>query len=93
VHKLIHVLDTLVNEGNTVVVIEHHLDIIKVADWIIDLGPEGGARGGEIVAQGEPEAIAAHKSSHTGRFLRPVLEREKELKRSELPEKKAKPRT
>jgi excinuclease ABC subunit A len=79
VHKLIHVIDTLVNDGNTVVVIEHHLDIIKVADWLIDLGPEGGARGGNIVAQGTPEDIAASKASHTGRFLRPVLEREREL--------------
>jgi excinuclease ABC subunit A len=83
VHKLIHVLDTLVNEGNTVVVIEHHLDIIKVADWLIDLGPEGGARGGNIVAQGAPEDIAASKLSHTGRFLRPVLERERELRKAE----------
>ncbi len=80
VHKLIHVLDQLVDDGNTVVVIEHHLDIIKVADWIIDLGPEGGAKGGQIVAQGAPEAIAAHKTSHTARFLRPVLERGKSLR-------------
>ncbi len=76
VHKLIHVLDQLVNDGNTVVVIEHHLDIIKVADWIIDLGPEGGMKGGSIVAQGTPETIAAHKTSHTGRYLKPVLDRD-----------------
>ena len=73
VHKLITVLDQLVNDGNTVVVIEHHLDIIKVADWLIDLGPEGGAKGGTIVTQGTPETIAAHKTSHTGRFLAPAL--------------------
>jgi excinuclease ABC subunit A len=74
VHKLIHVIDQLVDDGNTVVVIEHHLDIIKVADWIVDLGPEGGAKGGQVITQGPPETIAAHKTSHTGRFLRPVLE-------------------
>jgi excinuclease ABC subunit A len=73
VHKLITVLDQLVNDGNTVVVIEHHLDIIKVADHIIDLGPEGGARGGQIVASGTPEQIVATPGSHTGRFLSAVL--------------------
>jgi excinuclease ABC subunit A len=83
VHKLIHVIDQLVDDGNTVVVIEHHLDIIKVADWIIDLGPEGGAKGGHIITQGPPETIAAHKTSHTGRFLRPVLEMGEKLRKSE----------
>jgi excinuclease ABC subunit A len=78
VHKLIHVLDQLVNDGNTVVVIEHNLDIIKVADWIIDLGPEGGDGGGLVVAQGTPETIAATAGSHTGEYLKPVLERDAE---------------
>ena len=76
VHKLIHVLDKLVDDGNTVVVIEHNLDIIKVADWIIDLGPEGGDGGGRIMAQGEPEKIAAAADSHTGEYLKPILERD-----------------
>ena len=79
VHKLIHVLDQLVNDGNTVVVIEHHLDIIKVADWIIDMGPEGGAGGGLVVAEGTPEDIAKVKGSHTGHFLLPALERDAAL--------------
>jgi excinuclease ABC subunit A len=74
VSKLIQVLNRLVDDGNTVVVIEHHLDIIKVADWVIDLGPEGGEGGGRIVAQGTPELVAQVAESHTGRFLRRVLE-------------------
>ncbi|MFN4294631.1 MAG: excinuclease ABC subunit UvrA [Thermoflexales bacterium] len=74
VHKLIHVLDKLVDDGNTVVVIEHHLDIIKVADWVIDLGPEGGEGGGRIVAQGTPEQVAQVAESYTGRFLARALE-------------------
>ncbi len=78
VHKLIHVLDQLVNDGNTVVVIEHNLDIIKVADWIIDMGPEGGDGGGLVVAQGVPEAIAATPGSYTGAYLKPVLDRDAE---------------
>jgi excinuclease ABC subunit A len=78
VHKLIHVLDTLVNDGNTVVVIEHHLDIIKVADWIIDMGPEGGDGGGTVVAQGAPEDIVKVKESKTGYFLKHVLDQAKE---------------
>ena len=77
VHKLIAVLSRLVEAGNTVIIIEHHPDIIKVADWIIDLGPEGGEGGGEIVAQGTPEAIAQNKRSYTGRFLKELLERER----------------
>ncbi|MCX6017682.1 MAG: excinuclease ABC subunit UvrA [Chloroflexi bacterium] len=80
VHKLIQVINRLVDDGNTVVVIEHHLDIIKVADWLIDLGPEGGMKGGYVVAQGTPEEIAAHANSHTGRFLRPALERDVSLR-------------
>ncbi len=79
VHRLIHVLNRLVDDGNTVVVIEHHLDIIKVADWVIDLGPEGGAGGGYIVAEGTPEEVAQVPHSYTGQFLRRVLERDKAL--------------
>jgi len=74
VKKLLHVLDRLVAAGNTIVVIEHNLDVIKNADWIIDLGPEGGEEGGRIIAEGPPEAIAACPASYTGRYLREVLE-------------------
>jgi excinuclease ABC subunit A len=77
VAKLLDVLHELVETGNTVVVIEHNLEVIKTADWIIDLGPEGGDGGGEIVAAGPPEAIAATKRSYTGQFLAPVLGRRK----------------
>src|SRR5512141_1139660 len=73
VEKLLHVLHRLVDNGNTVIVIEHNLDVIKTADWIIDLGPEGGERGGEIVAQGTPEMIAKAKRSATGEYLARVL--------------------
>ena len=73
VEKLIHVLNCLVDKGNTILVIEHNLDVIKVSDHIIDLGPEGGNKGGEIVAQGPPEKIASCKSSYTGQFLRKML--------------------
>ena len=66
-------LQRLVGHGNTVVVIEHNLDVIKTSDWIIDLGPEGGEGGGRILAQGTPEQVAANPDSHTGRYLRPVL--------------------
>jgi excinuclease ABC subunit A len=69
VHKLIEVLQRLVDAGNTVLIIEHNLEIVKVADWIIDLGPEGGDRGGELVAEGTPEEVSALKGSYTGRFL------------------------
>ncbi|MDF2621962.1 MAG: excinuclease subunit [Xanthobacteraceae bacterium] len=75
VAKLLEVLHELVEQGNTVVVIEHNLEVIKTADWVIDLGPEGGDGGGEIVAFGPPEAIAKEKRSHTGRFLAEVLAR------------------
>ena len=75
VAKLLEVLHELVDQGNTVVVIEHNLEVIKTADWIIDMGPEGGDGGGRIVAQGTPEDIAQSKESHTGRFLREVLAR------------------
>jgi len=73
IEMLLEVLHRLADHGNTVVVIEHNLDVIKTADWVIDLGPEGGARGGEIIATGTPEDIARHPASHTGRFLAPVL--------------------
>ncbi len=73
IRKLLGVLDRLVEKGNTVVVIEHNLDVIKTADWIIDLGPEGGDAGGEVVAVGTPEQVARKKSSHTGACLRDVL--------------------
>ena len=71
--KLIHALNKLVDKGNTVVIIEHNLDIIKVADHIIDMGPEGGDRGGEIIAQGSPEEVVQVAGSYTGEFLRPLL--------------------
>jgi excinuclease ABC subunit A len=75
VAKLLEVLHELVEQGNTIVVIEHNLEVIKTADWILDLGPEGGDGGGEIVAQGTPEDIARSKVSHTGRYLKEVLAR------------------
>jgi excinuclease ABC subunit A len=73
VEKLLEVLNRLADAGNTVVVIEHNLDVIKTADWIVDLGPEGGVRGGTLVAQGTPEEVARVKESHTGRYLAPML--------------------
>jgi excinuclease ABC subunit A len=73
VRQLLAVLQRLVDAGNTVLVIEHNLDVIKNADWIVDLGPEGGDRGGEVIVAGTPEEVAAHPTSHTGRFLKPVL--------------------
>jgi excinuclease ABC subunit A len=69
VHKLIEVLQELVNNGNTVLIIEHNMDIIKVADWIIDLGPDGGIHGGEVIAQGTPEQVSANPDSYTGQYL------------------------
>ena len=74
IRLLLDVLQRLRDAGNTVVVIEHNLDVIKTADWIVDLGPEGGEGGGRIVAEGTPEEIAAHAASHTGRYLRSALE-------------------
>jgi excinuclease ABC subunit A len=73
IEKLLEVLQRLVDQGNTVVVIEHNLDVIKCADWVIDLGPEGGSGGGQLIASGPPEEIAATAGSHTGEYLRPVL--------------------
>jgi excinuclease ABC subunit A len=77
IQQLLDVLHRLRDHGNTVVVIEHNLDVIKTADWLVDLGPEGGSRGGQIIATGTPEAVAANSSSHTGRFLAPLLERDR----------------
>jgi excinuclease ABC subunit A len=74
VRKLLMVLHALVDQGNTVLVIEHNLDVIKTSDWIVDMGPEGGDGGGEVVVQGPPEVIAEHPTSHTGRFLKPLLD-------------------
>jgi len=73
IKKLLSVLNRLVDQGNSVIVIEHNLDVIKTADWIVDLGPEGGAGGGRILAQGPPGKVAASARSHTGRFLRELL--------------------
>ena len=69
----LEVLNRLVDNGNTVVVIEHNLDVIKTADWIIDLGPEGGNRGGTVIVEGTPEQVAKTEDSYTGQFLAPLL--------------------
>jgi excinuclease ABC subunit A len=74
IEKLLQVLQALVDQGNSVVVIEHNLDVIKTADRIIDMGPEGGEEGGELMATGTPEEIAAVESSYTGQFLRGLVE-------------------
>ena len=73
IKQLLEVLHRLRDDGNTIVVIEHNLDVIKTADWIIDLGPEGGGGGGEIIATGTPEQLAKHKKSYTGKFLKAML--------------------
>ena len=73
IRRLLEVLNKLVDKGNTVLVIEHNMDVIKTADWIIDLGPEGGDKGGEVVAVGTPEDIAKVKQSYTGQYLKKVL--------------------
>lgn len=75
VAKLLEMLQELVNQGNSVVVIEHNLEVIKTADWIIDIGPEGGTGGGEVIAAGTPEQIVKEKRSYTGQFLKELLER------------------
>jgi excinuclease ABC subunit A len=75
VRKLLGVLTSLVEKGNSVIVIEHNLDVVKTADWIIDMGPEGGSGGGTVVVAGTPEQVAKCSSSHTGRFLVPLLAR------------------
>ena len=74
VRRLLGVLQRLVDAGNTVLVIEHNLDVIKSADWVIDLGPEGGSGGGQVVATGTPEQVSRVAASHTGYFLREILE-------------------
>ena len=78
IHKLLDILQRLVDGGDTVVIIEHNLDVIKTADHIIDLGPEGGNKGGNIVAEGRPEDIVKVRASYTGQFLKPLLEEKNE---------------
>ena len=78
------VLHELVENGNTMVVIEHNLDVIKTADWLLDFGPEGGDRGGQIVAVGTPEDVAASKDSWTGKYLAEVLQRQEERRRERV---------
>lgn len=73
IHNLLDVLQRLVKLGNTVLVIEHNLDVIKTADWVIDLGPEGGGRGGQVVVAGPPETVAKSAKSHTGKWLARIL--------------------
>nr|MBP7603832.1 AAA family ATPase [Spirochaetota bacterium] len=75
IRKLLDVLSSLVERGNTVIVIEHNLDVVKNADWVLDLGPEGGDGGGSVVASGTPEEIAASKESYTGKYLKSVLKK------------------
>ena len=90
VKKLLDVLHELVENGNSVLVIEHNLDVIKTADWIVDLGPEGGDGGGKILAEGTPEDVAKLNTSHTGRYLDEALKRHGERKQTQAPA--AKPR-
>jgi excinuclease ABC subunit A len=80
IKQLLQVIHRLRDQGNTIVVIEHNLDVIKTADWIVDLGPEGGGGGGEILVTGTPEQVAKHKGSHTARFLKPLLAKNKSSK-------------
>ncbi len=89
VAKLLDVLHELVDAGNTIIVIEHNLDVIKTADWIIDLGPEGGDGGGQIVAKGTPEDVAQTKASWTGKYLAETFKRQDERRAA----RNAKPRT
>lgn len=88
IKRLLEVLQRLVDEGNTVLIIEHNLDVIKNADWLIDLGPEGGDGGGQIVATGTPEEVAQVKESYTGQYLKPVLKRDTELTKQMIDNKK-----
>ena len=76
IKKLLEILQTFVVQGNTVVVIEHNLDVIKTADWIVDMGPEGGINGGQIIAEGNPEKIAEIAKSYTGNFLKEMLKKD-----------------
>jgi excinuclease ABC subunit A len=73
IRKLLGVLQSLVDKGNTVIVIEHNLDVIKTSDWIVDMGPHGGTGGGVVVVEGTPEEVAGHATSYTGDFLRPLV--------------------
>ena len=77
VHKLVEILQKLTDGGNTVLVIEHNLDVIKTADYIIDIGPEGGEKGGTVIAQGTPEEVAENQASYTGIYVKKMLERDK----------------
>jgi len=79
IEQLLHVLHRLRDHGNTIVIIEHNLDVIKTADWIIDMGPEGGDKGGTVVITGTPEQVAGHQASHTGHYLKPLLEKAKQV--------------
>ena len=88
IKRLLEVLQRLVDEGNTVLIIEHNLDVIKNADWLIDLGPEGGDGGGQVVATGTPEEVAQVKESYTGQYLKPVLKRDTELTKQMINNKK-----
>jgi excinuclease ABC subunit A len=74
IRKLLGVINDLADKGNTVIVIEHNLDVVKSSDWVIDMGPEGGAAGGTVIAEGTPEQVAAIDTSYTGQFLRTVVE-------------------
>jgi excinuclease ABC subunit A len=87
VRRLLIVLARLVDSGNTVLVIEHNLDVIKSADWVIDLGPEGGSGGGLVIAEGSPEDVAKVKGSHTGRYLAPILNDSKTVKPKKIAKK------
>ena len=80
VHKLVEILHRLADGGNTVVVIEHNMDVIKTADYIIDMGPEGGDRGGTVIAKGTPEEIVKVKKSYTGYYVKKMLEKDKKLR-------------
>ncbi len=83
VHKLVEILHRLADGGNTVVIIEHNLDVIKTADYIIDMGPEGGDRGGQVIAKGTPEEVAENPASYTGQYVKKMLKRYKDnLKKS-----------
>ncbi len=93
IRKLLGVLQRLVDAGNTVVVIEHNLDVIKCADWVVDLGPEGGAEGGRVVAQGTPEQVVKVKGSYTGQFLRPLLAKTKTAANNKTKTAANKPKT
>ena len=89
ISRLLVVLQRLVENGDTVLVIEHNLDVIKTADYIIDLGPEGGDKGGTIVATGTPEQVAEVPESYTGKYLKPILERERQRMKQEIEDKSA----